>query len=82
MNGVSRFGIKLRHLRKQHNLTQQALGLKLGFSSHSYLSEVEKGWKEPSLALVLATADLFGVTTDQLLRDHIRLEGEDDDTIR
>lgn len=75
---MSRFGVKLRVLRKQRGMTQQALAEVLGYSSHSYLSEVEKGRKDPSIPLVLAVADLFGVTTDQLLRDNIHIEGEED----
>lgn len=59
-------------------MTQQALADALGYTSHSYLSEVEKGRKDPSIPMVLAIADLFGVTTDQLLRDNIHIEGEED----
>lgn len=75
---MSRFGVKLRVLRKQRGMTQQALAEALGYTSHSYLSEVEKGRKDPSIPMVLAVADLFDVTTDQLLRDNIHLEGEED----
>ena len=78
MGTVSRFGVKLRVLRKQRGMTQQMLAELLGYTSRSYLSEVEKGRKEPSVPLVLAVADLFSVTTDQLLRDNITVEGEED----
>ena len=61
----------------------QELATQLGYSSHTYLSEVERGWKEPSLSLVLAVADLFGVTTDALLRDTVMLDdGDENDTSR
>lgn len=76
---VSRFGAKLRALRKRRRLTLQELAQHLGYASHTYLSEVERGWKDPSLAMVLAVADLFGVTTDQLLWDNITLDVEDED---
>lgn len=75
---MSRFGVKLRALRKQRRQTLQELAAQLGYSSHTYLSEVERGWKEPSLSLVLAVADLFEVTTDALLRDNITLDDEDE----
>ena len=78
---MSLFGVKLRWLRKSQKLTQQALATEFGYTSHTYLSEVEKGRKEPSVALVLAVADRFGVTTDALLRDNIRLAGEDHDAV-
>lgn len=80
---MSRFGAKLRTLRKRRRLTLQELATQLGYSSHTYLSEVERGWKEPSLNLVLAVADLFGVTTDALLRDTVMLDdGDENDTSR
>lgn len=75
---VSRFGNKLRALRRRAGLSQQELAQRVGYQSHSYISEIEKGWKDPSVALVLATADLFEVTTDVLLRDNITLDCEDD----
>ena len=79
MQGVSRFGSKIRLLRTQRRLTLQDLAAEFGYSSHTYLSEVERGWKQPSLEMVLRAADFFGVSTDSLLRDNIRLEIEDDD---
>lgn len=76
---MSRFGAKLRCLRKVRGWTQHELAQRLGYSSHTYLSEVERGRKEPSLDLVISVADLFAVTTDQLLRDHLKLDAEEED---
>ena len=75
---MSRFGAKLRCLRKVQGWTQQELARRLGYASYTYLSEVERGRKEPSLSLVIGVADLFAVTTDQLLRDHLKLDAEDE----
>jgi transcriptional regulator with XRE-family HTH domain len=71
------FGRKLYHLRVAHKLTQDELAQKLGLSSRGYVSNLESGRKQPSLELVPRIADLFGVTTDYLLRDDVAVEGID-----
>jgi DNA-binding XRE family transcriptional regulator len=65
------FGTRLRELRMQHGLKMNQLAAQLGLTSHSHLSHLEAGRKEPSLTLVLQLADRFGVTTDALLRDKL-----------
>jgi transcriptional regulator with XRE-family HTH domain len=62
------FGQKLRQLRMQQAMTQGALADRLSLASHSHVSFLEGGRKEPSIELVLQIADLFGVTTEYLLR--------------
>lgn len=71
---ISRFGEKLRYLRKQKSLTLQQLAAQLGLSSHGYLSELESGKKLPTVDLTLRLARLFNVTTDVLLRDELDIE--------
>ena len=66
---MQRFGEKLRTLRKKNNLTLKELAEKLDFDSHSYLSAIEFGKKQPSLELVMKIAVLFKVKTDDLLFD-------------
>jgi transcriptional regulator with XRE-family HTH domain len=73
------FGSKLRHLRKQCGLTQLALAQQLEHITHTHVSHLEAGRKEPSISLVLRLADFFGVTTDYLLRDAIPSEAEQTD---
>lgn len=68
------FGAKLRALRHQHRLTQAALADQLGLAQQGYVSNLELSRKVPSLDLVVQIADLFGVTTDYLLRDTIPVE--------
>ena len=75
---VMRLGEKLNALRKRHHLTQQQLAHILGYSTHSTIAEVEKGQKLPSLETVLGIARLFNVTTDQLLKDELELDYDDD----
>jgi transcriptional regulator with XRE-family HTH domain len=68
------FGAKLRHLRLSHHVTQSDLANQLALAAHAHVSFLEAGRKEPSIDLVLRIADLFGVTTDYLLRDTITIE--------
>ena len=70
----SRFGEKLKILRTKRAMTLQELAAALGHSAHGYISELEAGKKQPTVQLVLKVADLFDVTTDELLRDDIELK--------
>lgn len=70
---MKKFGEKLKALRKYHNLTLHSLSEVLGYSSHSYLSEIEAGRKVPTVQLVLKVSNLFNVSTDELLKDELDL---------
>ena len=65
------FGEKLQRLRKARGCTQEELAEKVCVSRQS-LSKWESDGALPDTAHVIALADLFGVTTDYLLRsaDH------------
>jgi transcriptional regulator with XRE-family HTH domain len=71
------FGAKLRSLRLIRGLTQTEVAQQLGLASHSHISFLEMERKEPSIDLVVQIADVFGVTTDYLLRDSIPVGKED-----
>lgn len=73
---MQRFGEKLRALRKQHNMTLKELAVAMGFTAHSYISEVETGKQKPTSEFTLKVARLFNVTTDQLLKDELELEDD------
>lgn len=77
IHNFKRLGEKLSTLRKLHGLTQTQLAHALGYATHSTIVEVEKGQKLPSLETVLAISRLFGITTDQLLKDELELERDD-----
>ena len=66
---IERFGEKLRTLRQRDGISLRKLADMLGHSSHSLVSSLEKGGKKPSAELVVKIANIFNVTTDQLLRD-------------
>lgn len=68
---VPLFGTKLYTLRTTNYLTQAQLAQRLGLRTHAHISLLESGQKDPSIELVLRIADVFGVTTDYLLRDTI-----------
>lgn len=70
---MKKFGEKLRTLRIEHNLTLTQLAAALGYTTHSYLSEIEYGRKLPTAAFVLKVARYFDVTTDELLKDELNL---------
>jgi transcriptional regulator with XRE-family HTH domain len=69
---MQRFGEKLSILRKKRGLTTRQLGEMLGVY-HTYISQIEKGKKIPNAAMIIKIADIFGVTTDQLMRDELEL---------
>ncbi len=61
-------GEKLQKLRKARGWTQEELAEKVGVSRQS-LSKWESDGALPDTANVIGLADLFGVTTDYLLRE-------------
>ncbi len=70
---MKRFGEKLRLLRKRSRLSIHKLSLEFGYSSHSYISEIETGKKTPSIGFIIKIADRFGVSVDQLVRDELEI---------
>ncbi len=70
---MSRFGKKLYALRERHGLSLKQLGDKLGVSK-SYIWKMEQGKKMPNVVMVIKIADIFGLTTDQLIRDELELD--------
>lgn len=73
---MQRFGEKLRTLRMRRGLSVRELTRALGYSGHGYVYDVAIGKKEPHAEFILRAADLFGVTTDQLMRDELELPAE------
>lgn len=71
---VTRFGEKLRSLRRHHGMTIQQLTYAIGYTGHGYLSELETGKKPPTVDVLLRIAQLFHVSIDQLLRDDLELD--------
>lgn len=55
-----------KDLREEAGLSQKALGLKLGISS-SGIAHLELGERQPGSVTLLAYANFFGVSVDELL---------------
>jgi transcriptional regulator with XRE-family HTH domain len=72
---MDRFGEKLRALRTRKRLTLNQFASTMGFKTHSYLSELESGKKQPTAEFVLRVARYFSVTTDELMKDERDLNG-------
>ena len=60
------FGIRLKELRNQRNLTQLEVGKYIGVTRSTVAGYECKG-KEPSFAILIAIADFFDVSLDYLL---------------
>jgi transcriptional regulator with XRE-family HTH domain len=69
-----RFGEKLRILRTKHTMTVRELAEALGYVSYSHISGIEVGKKKPSLEFAVKVSRLFGVSTDQLVKDELELD--------
>ena len=72
-------GEKLQKLRKARSLTQEELAEKVGVSRQS-LSKWESDGALPDTANIILLADLFGVTTDYLLREVDASQSTPDDS--
>ncbi len=73
---MKRFGEKLRMLRTGRQMTLKELASAFGLTAHGYISEIEVGKKKPTADFVLKVARYFKVTTDQLLKDELDVEGK------
>lgn len=60
------FGLKIRQLRAEKNISQSELAEKAGLSV-SYLNEIEKGKKLPKVEKIAQLADTLGVSYDWLV---------------
>jgi transcriptional regulator with XRE-family HTH domain len=74
-------GDKLRALRRQHGFTQVELAGRLSLASYTHITKLEASQRAASLDLILRIAQLFGVTTDYLLRDSLSVESPADSKI-
>lgn len=71
MQEAKLFGRRLRELRKERGLTQEALAESADLSGN-YISDLELGLKVPSLTILVRLSQALGVATPDLLRDFTR----------
>ncbi|MFN8489583.1 MAG: helix-turn-helix transcriptional regulator [Caldilineaceae bacterium] len=55
-------------------MTLRELATLLEMGAHSHLANLETGKNMPTAALILKIAELFAVSTDQLMKDELDLE--------
>lgn len=63
-------GSRLREARNMTKLTQEQLAEKLGIGT-TYISDIERGAKFPSLSLFIKIVDALGASSDFILRGEI-----------
>ena len=63
-------GSRLREARNMVKLTQEQLAEKVGIGT-TYISDIERGAKFPSLSLFIQIVDALGVSSDYILRGEI-----------
>lgn len=73
-------GYRLRELRKENKMSQDALGKLLGVSKVS-VSGYEKGTRIPSLEILNIMLDIFGVSADYLLGRELNVVCEEDSNL-
>ena len=75
-NGTTKYiiGPSVKSLRKRRNLTQKALAVQLQLRGYDFndltVLRIEQGTRFVPDYEVLALADFFGVSPDDLLRNH------------
>jgi transcriptional regulator with XRE-family HTH domain len=62
---TQRFGERIRELRKAHELSQEAFADLCGFD-RTYISGIERGTRNPSLAAIETLAKALGVSVSEL----------------
>jgi len=63
-------GSRLREARNMVKLTQEQLAEKVGIGT-TYISDIERGAKFPSLSLFIKIVDALGISSDFILRGEI-----------
>ena len=69
---MQKFGKKLHFLRKQRGFTLRQLAQILGVH-YAHINNIEHGVRSPSTDLVLKMAQVFDVSTDELMKDDVEL---------
>lgn len=64
----SRFGVRLRELRREHNMTQLRMAVDFGID-RTFISDVERGRKSISLPMLEVLALGFNLSLSELLRN-------------
>lgn len=60
------FGLVLRRVRRERDLSQEALAITAGLA-RNHVSELERARREPGLATIVQLADALGVSVAELM---------------
>lgn len=69
------YRVHLIQLRKEQGYTRAELANKLGVSE-VYISKIERGERTPSIRLMLAFQEFYGVPLQELFADEFQLKEE------
>ena len=70
MDVVQLLGVNVRHYRKLKGMTQEQLAVEAGME-RSYVSDLERGTRNPSVVALSRLADALEVKPSTLLEVHI-----------
>jgi len=73
LSTLSQLGKRVAYLRKERHLTQLALSLESGLSK-SYISDLERGQRNPTVEVLLRLVKALGVTLEELFGGVVPLE--------
>lgn len=65
---IEKIGVKIKELRKAHNLTYAEFGNKTNVSG-SYISQIEKNKRKPSLEILSRIVEAFDISLSELLNE-------------
>lgn len=65
---IEKIGLKIKELRKAHNMTYAEFGHKTGVSG-SYISQIEKNKRKPSLEILSRIVDAFDISLAEILNE-------------
>ena len=60
-------GSKIKFYRKKAGLTQQEVGVRMGFQTGAIISHYETGIHKPGFENALKLAQVLGITLDELM---------------
>ena len=67
MKDTEAFGQVLREYRLLRGLSQEGLGLESGLH-RTYISQLERGLKSPSLTTIIRMSEILGVSSAEMIR--------------
>ena len=67
INITHEFGKRIQYLRKLRNWSQEELSFRCGVNKN-YLSDLERGTRNPTLLIIQKISEGFGITIEELFK--------------